>query len=67
MLSAQSYNTQASVNKLELKACEAHNAHLLHDIQLRVLGLKELDEQLEDLRVQQLVTRTDLCRENFNV
>lgn len=26
-----------------------------------MLGLKELDEQLEDLRVQQLVTCTDLC------
>lgn len=36
-------------------------AHLLHDVQLRVLRLKKLDEQLEDLRVQQLVTRTDLC------
>lgn len=35
-------------------------ANLLHDVQLAVLRLKQLDEQLEDLRVQQLVARADL-------
>lgn len=34
--------------------------NLLHDVQLAVLRLKQLDEQLEDLRVQQLVTGADL-------
>lgn len=36
--------------------------NLLHDIQLAVLRLKQLDEQLEDLWVQQLVAGADLCR-----
>ena len=40
---------------------ERPNAHLLHDVQLAVLSLKQLDQQLEDLRVQQLVARADLC------
>ena len=34
--------------------------HLLHDVQLGVLRLKELDEQLEHLGVQQLVAGADL-------
>lgn len=47
--------------KSEIRTMRGTQAHLLHDVQLRVLRLKKLDEQLEDLRVQQLVTRTDLC------
>lgn len=35
-------------------------AHLLHHVQLGVLGLEELHEQLQDLRVQQLVAGADL-------
>lgn len=35
-------------------------AHLLHDIQLRVLRLKQLNEQLQDLGVQELVAGADL-------
>lgn len=35
-------------------------SHLLHDVQLRVLSLKQLDKQLKNLRMQQLVARADL-------
>ena len=38
------------------------NPHLLHDVQLGVLRLKQLDEQLENLRVKQLVAGADLGR-----
>lgn len=36
-------------------------SNLLHDVQLAVLCLKELDEEMENLWVQQLVARADLC------
>lgn len=39
--------------------------YLLHDVQLRVLRLKELDEELQHLRVEQLVTCADLREETF--
>ena len=56
------YITQISVEKCNSKYVVNTKTHLLHDVQLRVLRLKKLDEQLEDLRMQQLVARTDLCR-----
>lgn len=53
--------------KSEIRSIRVTQTHLLHDVQLRVLRLKKLDEQLEDLRVQQLVTRTDLCGGSVHV
>lgn len=35
-------------------------AHLLHHVQLGVLGLKKLNKQLQDLGVQELVAGADL-------
>ena len=41
-------------------ACTPGLAHLLHHIQLGVLGLEELHKQLQHLGVQQLVAGADL-------
>lgn len=38
------------------------STYLLHDVELGVLCLKQLDKQLQHLWVQQLVTRADLER-----
>ncbi|TNN81276.1 hypothetical protein EYF80_008336 [Liparis tanakae] len=40
---------------------------LLHDVQLRVLRLKKLDEQLEDLRVEQLISSSAHRMHWYNV
>lgn len=57
-------NMQSAESEMMATTCgNLANTHLLHYVQLRVLGLKEFDEQLQHLWVQQLVTRGDLCRE----
>lgn len=59
--------TQSVTAKQQWKKQHEGDTHLLHDIQLGVLRLKQLDEQLEDLWVQQLVTRADLRGRGFHV